>query len=206
MLKQALACAAIVALTASAAAAAELDPHTNVATFTIQNLTTAGTMAGYQVQAHNDSSGLTSVEITSPQGLSFYAMPTACQKPGQTECYGLQVFGLLGGDDAPLPSLESLNEFNKQHAFTQAFVSGKSIGLGRYEISDYGIPIGNLSANYSNFAAVATSFINFLKSNGQSAAATPTSPHIAVNAFGKTPSNGSAAFVPDNTYRINPIK
>ncbi len=165
--------------------AAGVDPHAMFATFTQENLMSVAAALQYPAQALQDGQGNKAVGITASNGIKFIAQPTACQKPGQTECYGLSIFGMFTDPSGTKPPMEALNYFNAYRSFTKAYSDTDNVYLARYEIADFGIPLGNVASNFTNYAAVAATFIEFLKSGSTGVSYTPVpDAHIMTNAFG----------------------
>lgn len=164
--------------------AAPIDPRTNVASFTTENIVVAAQAVNFQTEILSDGTNK-AVGITAANGAKFIAQPTTCQKPNQVDCYALSLYGIFRGWQ---PTLQQVNYFNKHRSFTKAYLDETEAVLARYEIADYGIPLGNISSNIANFAAVANQFQQFLDSGGAGAAYTPSpDTHILGSAFGSTP-------------------
>lgn len=158
------------ALTASCAAfAAPINAHQIVDSFTIDSLATAAAGVDYQSEPLADSKGTKALGITAPSGVKLIAQPTACQQAGQQQCFGLEIFALWTNET----SIDLLNRFNAAHAFTSTFNAGGNTVLSRYEISDFGVPIGNIASNFVNLDKVAQLLIAFVQSGGASASLTP---------------------------------
>lgn len=183
--------------------AAPLDPRTNVASFTPENIVTAAQAVNFQTEILSDGTNK-AVGISAPNGAKFIAQPTTCQKPNQVDCFALSLFGIFRGWQ---PSLQQVNYFNKHRSFTKAYLDETDAILVRYEIADYGIPLGNISSNIANFAAIANQFQQFLESGGAGASYTPSpDTHILGSAFGSTPRTvaiGEAESAPRHPAYIN---
>ena len=185
-MKTILACAALglALITQNAAVAAPVDAHQIVASFTLENLATAAAGVGYKFEALADSNGTKALGVTAPDGLKFIAQPSACQKPGQQSCAGLTIFALWSG---ATPS-DLLDRFNLHHTFTSVFNATSNTILQRYEIADFGIPIGNVASNFANFDKMAQLLVTFVKSGGASASLVPGSNvKPALQSFGGAP-------------------
>lgn len=175
---------ALVSCLPAAAFAAQVDPRANVASFTQDNVIAAAQAINFQTEVLSDGSKK-AVGITAPNGAKFIAMPTTCQKPNQTDCYALSIFTIFRGWPT---SAEQMNYFNKHRSFTKAYLDETDAVLSRYEIADYGIPIGNISSNIANFAAVCAQFKQFLDAGGTGASYVPApDTHLLGNAFGAAP-------------------
>jgi len=174
------------ALVASVAPAhaAPLDPRTNVASFTPENIVTAAQAVNFRTEILSNGTNK-AVGVTAPNGMKFIALPTTCQKPNQVDCFALSLYAPFQGWQ---PSLEQVNYFNKHRRFTKVYIDEGVAILSRYEISDFGIPIGNISSSLTNFASVASQFKQFLDSGSVGATYVPTpDTHILGNAFGEAP-------------------
>jgi len=169
----------------STAFAAGLDPHTMLSTFTVENLMSTAAALQYQAEPLQDSEGHKAIGIIASNGVKMIAQPTACQQPNQGQCYGLSIFGIFNDSNGTKPPVEALNYFNAYRSFTKAYSDTDNVYLSRYEIADFGIPMGNVASNMTNYAAVAETFIKFLTSGGTGVSYTPVpDTHIMTNAFG----------------------
>jgi hypothetical protein len=180
-----IAAAACVFAASGAALAAQMDPHTNVSSFTPTNIMSAAQAVNFQAEVLTDNTGNKAVGITASNGMKFIAQPVTCKQPNQGECIALSIFGVFGGWN---PTLQAVNYFNGYRSFTKVFLDENQAMLTRYEISDFGIPFGNIAANLTNFAEIADQFRQFLDSGSTGVSYTPTpDSHIVGSAFGGTP-------------------
>lgn len=131
------------------ALAAEQDPNTNVAYLTTDAVANAAKAVGFEAFPPQDLRGQQAVRILSKTGHRILAVLAECKTPNH--CRGLQLVVVFNGQ---LP-LERLNRFNERHLFTSAIVIGAKVNLVRYEIADYGIPIGNIMSDLTNLDRIA---------------------------------------------------
>jgi hypothetical protein len=156
------------------AAAQQTDWRANVSDFAVSNLTRAAQLAGYQSEVISMSDGSQAVGVIAANGIRFIAQPVVCNTdPDFPGCIGLAIWSNFNGWS---PTLDDLNNFNVQRIFTKAYFNGAQVVLARYEIADFGIPIGNIVSNMTNYAARGAEFKAFLNSNAQTVALAPESP------------------------------
>lgn len=149
--------AAIAALGVAGAAmsgAAAQSDSTVVAAFDEQTLGAILTAGGVQwrvVDRGEDGSVRIQAERS---GFPFVIQTRVCR---QGACIGAHLFTLINGQ----PPAEMLNTFDTNQPFISAGVLQDGTGwIARYFISDYGIPVGNIKSNISNFVSIASYFVS----------------------------------------------
>jgi hypothetical protein len=165
--------------------AAGPDPRSMLNSFTQENLLAAAAAMQFQASPLQDAEGHKAIAVTALNGIKFIAQPTACQKPNQVDCFGLSIFGLFNDPSGAKPPVEALNYFNGYRSFTKAYSDSDNVYLARYEIADFGIPMGNVMSNFGNFASIGETFVEFINSGGTGVSYTPVpDTHTITNAFG----------------------
>lgn len=89
--------------------------------------------------------------------LTLNIVPAACKGRDYTDCIGMNTVALFAGAGL---NYQTVMAFNQKYWFSTAGVAedGSSAYLSRYEISDYGIPRGNIAASVINLVALAERF------------------------------------------------
>ena len=162
LLKPVFSVAALAALAMPSTATAQSEelisnPRGMIANFDIPNLGPVLTELGIVWQRKVNDSGRGFIAASVGGQLSFNLVPTACQGVNDTNCIGLILVSLHGGNSV---NTQTVSAFNQAVPFTSAGMLGNNAGafLTRYEISDYGIPRGNVASSVYNFVGAATGF------------------------------------------------
>lgn len=118
--------------------------------------------------------------VTSPDGLKFVMVPTACQAGANQGCVGLNMIALFSGN----ADYRTVNSFNYRYAFSSAGIDDSGTAyIGRYEIADYGVPKGNLIVSMAVFLSQAGYFGDTLNTASRTVSTTPSPDDLAANAL-----------------------
>lgn len=76
--------------------------------------------------------------------ITFLLVPAACKGANKSHCVGLSMVAIFDGNANP----QTVSAFNYRYAFASAGLDPSgSAYIKRYEISDYGVPRGNLATS-----------------------------------------------------------
>lgn len=135
----------------SSAQAQELSvatPNSVIPNFDIQSVGPVLNELGVAWQAGKAENGQTFIGATVGGGLQFILAPTACRGEGESDCVGLNMVAIFDGNANP----QTVQAFNYRYAFASAGLNPQGTAyLSRYEISDYGLPRGNLATSIMVF-------------------------------------------------------
>jgi hypothetical protein len=168
MKRVAAAVAAIAALAGAASAQQDVvaNPRGMVSNFDVANIGPILTEMGAVWQQARAGNGQPYLQVSAGSNLVLNIVPTACQGANFTNCVGMNTVALFSG--AAL-NYQTIAAFNQRYWFSTAGVSpdGASAYISRYDISDYGIPRGNVAASVLNLAVLAQVFREELSTSGK---------------------------------------
>lgn len=140
--------AALAAFTgANAQDGAIANPASVIPNFDIQSVGPVLNEIGVAWEAGKAKNGQTYI-AASVGGIVFLLAPTACRGTAGSDCVGLQMLSLFDGT----PNTQTVRAFNYRYPFATAGIDQSGVAfLSRYEISDYGMPRGNLATSIKVF-------------------------------------------------------
>lgn len=162
--------AAVALATATGVASAQQDgisnPRGMVTNFDVESIGPILTELGAVWQKRQAPDGRPYIAVSAGGELTLNVIPTACQGQGFTNCVGMNTIALFSGGSL---NYQTVTAFNQKYWFSTAGVSedGQNAYLSRYEISDYGIPRGNVAASVLNLAVLADRFRDELRTSAQ---------------------------------------
>jgi hypothetical protein len=106
------------------------------------------------------------LRVSAGGDLVLNVIPTACQGQNFTNCVGMNTVALFIGGGL---NYQTIAAFNQKYWFSTAGVApdGDGAYISRYDISDYGIPRGNVAASVLNLVVLADIFRQELSSAGK---------------------------------------
>lgn len=170
MKKLAAAVAAVLAVCGSASAQQNQDvvanPRGMVTNFDISNIGPILTEMGAVWQQAQAGNGQPYLQVSAGGDLVLNVIPTACQGTNFTGCVGMNTVALFSGANL---NYQTITAFNQKYWFSTAGVApdGASAYISRYDISDYGIPRGNVAASILNLVVLADIFRQELSAGGK---------------------------------------
>ncbi|MGE0408263.1 MAG: YbjN domain-containing protein [Amphiplicatus sp.] len=104
---------------------------------------------GFVWQERHAPTGQPYLAVSANGAIAFMVIPTACQAANFTNCVGLNTVSILAGKKF---NHQTVTAFNQRYWFSTAGMTpdGDNAYVSRYEISDYGIPRGNIAASILN--------------------------------------------------------
>ena len=118
------------------------NPTSTISNFDIQSVGPVLNELGITWQPYSGNNGETVIAANANGELNFLLAPAACRLNENSDCVGLQMVAMFDGQVNP----QSISAFNYRYAFSSAGLDDSgSAYLNRYEISDYGVPRGNLA-------------------------------------------------------------
>ena len=120
------------------------NPTSMVSEFSVQTVGSVLSELGVTWQAYQADNGQPFIDANFAGVMNFRLIPAACTQSGYQKCIGLSMIaGFTGQANA-----QTVNAFNYRYAFASAGLdpSGEAY-ISRYEISDYGMPRGNLATS-----------------------------------------------------------
>ena len=120
------------------------NPTSTVSEFSVQTVGSVLSELGVTWQAYQADNGQPFIDANFAGVMNFRLIPAACRQSGYQNCIGLSMIaGFTGQANA-----QTVNAFNYRYAFASAGLdpSGEAY-ISRYEISDYGMPRGNLATS-----------------------------------------------------------
>ena len=160
-MKNLLAVSAAAAIALGSAVAQEQDlvsnPRGLISSFEVANVGPILTEMGAVWQQRQAPNGQPYIAVSAGGELVLNIIPTACQGDNFTNCVGVNTVALFSGSGL---NYQTVSAFNQKYWFSTAGVSpdGTDAYISRYEISDYGIPRGNLAASVVNLVVLADLF------------------------------------------------
>ncbi|HXI86303.1 MAG TPA: hypothetical protein VNH64_02510 [Parvularculaceae bacterium] len=160
----AAACVALGACATTAPSAPVVSDETILKHFDTANVGDVLTGMGATWQAMTAQNGQPYIEASLGGALNLVLVPTACETPGFVNCVGLNTVSVLKGSSF---NPQTVTAFNQRYPFatTGLWVDGKEAYISRYEISDFGIPRGNIEVSIRNLAVLADRFRDELASS-----------------------------------------
>lgn len=151
---------AILAGAASAQQPPVANPDQQLKTFDIQTVGPVLNELGVTWQAQ-EGNGQRYIAANAGGMLNFLLMPAACKGEAGAGCVGLSMVAIFEGDANP----QTVRAFNYRYAFASAGLDPSGAAyIKRYEISDYGMPRGNLATSILVFLEQARILNNELSS------------------------------------------
>ncbi|MEM8935784.1 MAG: hypothetical protein AAGC77_05195 [Pseudomonadota bacterium] len=124
------------------------NPNALASNFDAQTIGPVLDEMGIVWRQHNDRPGAPYITANFAGEVNFYLQPGACRQ-SVSDCVGLSMFAFFQG----AANEQTVRAFNYRYAFASAGISPDGIVyIGRYEISDFGIPRGNLATSIVVFA------------------------------------------------------
>jgi hypothetical protein len=168
-MKKAFAAAAAIAAVFGAAQAQQdvvSNPRGMVSNFDIANVGPILTEMGAVWQQATAANGQPYLRVSAGGDLVLNVIPTACQGQNFTNCVGMNTVALFTGGGL---NYQTIAAFNQKYWFSTAGVApdGDGAYISRYDISDYGIPRGNVAASVLNLVVLADIFRQELSSAGK---------------------------------------
>lgn len=132
-------------------------PTTMIEYFDTDNVGSVLSDMGAVWQARAAANGQPYIEASLGGELNFVIVPTACKDNNYAHCVGLNTVSVLTGAGF---NPQTVAAFNQRYPFSSAglWVNGQDAYISRYEISDYGIPRGNIEVSISSLAILAARF------------------------------------------------
>lgn len=120
------------------------NPTQPLAEFNVQNIGAILSEMGVTWQEHAADNGQPYIDANFAGVVNFRLVPSACRSANFNNCSGLSLLSGFAGRANP----QTVNAFNYRYAFASAGLDPSgSAYLSRYEISDYGMPRGNLATS-----------------------------------------------------------
>lgn len=119
---------------------------------------------GVTWQSYTADNGQPFIDANFAGAVNFRLIPTACSGENFSKCVGLSMLAAYAGN----ANQQTVNAFNYRYAFASAGLDPSgSAYISRYEISDYGMPRGNLATSLMVFVQQTAYFADELSSAGQ---------------------------------------
>lgn len=120
------------------------NPTSMISEFSVQTVGSVLSELGVTWQAYQADNGQPFIDANFAGVINFRLIPAACTETGFQKCVGLSMIAGFTGQ----ANSQTVNAFNYRYAFASAGLdpSGEAY-VSRYEISDYGIPRGNLATS-----------------------------------------------------------
>lgn len=148
-------CAGIAALSGAYAQQKVANPTSLIKNFDAGSIGPVLSELGVAWQAQKNDKGQTYIIANAGGVLNFILAPAACRVNGNTDCVGLNILSVFDGN----PNPQTVQAFNHRYAFARAGIDPSGAAyISRYEISDYGMPRGNLATSIQVFVIQAVAF------------------------------------------------
>ncbi|MHA7873523.1 MAG: YbjN domain-containing protein [Hyphococcus sp.] len=145
----------------SGAASPVSNPSTPLSDFSVESVGQVLSELGVAWQSYTTDNGQPFIDANFAGAVNFRIVPTACSGAGYSDCVGLSMLAGFTGQANP----QTVNAFNYRYAFASAGLDPSGAAyLSRYEISDYGMPRGNLATSVLVFVQQAALFADELAS------------------------------------------
>ncbi len=138
------------------------NPTTVIETFSTESIGQVLSELGVTWQAYKADNGQPFIDANFANAVNFRLIPAACgDQANFQKCVGLSMLSAFEGSANP----QTVNAFNYRFAFASAGLdpSGEAY-LSRYELSDYGMPRGNLATSLMVFVQQSAYFAEELSS------------------------------------------
>lgn len=140
------------------------NPTQSIANFDVANLGPVLNELGIAWQAAQAQNGQTYIAASAGGAVNFIMAPAACRDQSVSDCVGINMVAIFDGQ----ANAQTVQAFNYRYAFASAGLDPSgSAYLSRYDISDFGIPRGNLATSIMVFVNQVVMFSNELNSARQ---------------------------------------
>lgn len=153
------------ALPAAAQGGTPPDDAALVTSFSVEDMQALVLAEGHAL-AESGAFGPESIRATTPDGLIFDIIGSACDTEYSEDCLGLRMqVGYFADDDV---TLERINEANLMWPPTSVWYDptedeeGPTLGITRYVILDRGMTFGNVRENLVNLLAIAPQVADYV--------------------------------------------
>ncbi len=148
-------CTGIAALSGAYAQQKVANPKSAIENFDPGSVGPVLSELGVAWQAQKNDRGQNYIIANAGGVLNFILAPAACRVDGTSDCIGLNMLSVFDGNANP----QTVRAFNHRYAFARAGIDPSGAAyISRYEISDYGMPRGNLATSIQVFVIQAVAF------------------------------------------------
>ena len=175
------------------------NPRGMVTNFDVANIGPILTEMGAVWQEKREpTTGQPYIALSAGGELVLNIIPSACQGQNYTQCIGVNTVALFSGQGL---NYQTVSAFNQKYWFTTAGIApdGSGAYISRYEISDFGIPRGNIAASVMNLVVLAEVFRQELATSSQTVSLEGYAEDLSarlLNARGLTAFAGADAVAP----------